>query len=364
MKLLNPGPVTLSERVRGALLREDACHREPDFAELLRSVRARLLRVYPEAASTHTVALLAASGTGAVEAMLGTLVPASGRVLVVANGVYGERAAETLAAQGRAYDVVSSAWTAPLDVEGAARRLHDGAYTHVFTVHHETTTGRLNDVDALGRACRARGVPLLLDAVSSFGAEEVRFDAWNVAACAATANKCLHGVPGLSFVVVARAALERPSAAPSVYLDLRRYAARQERGEVPFTPPVQAIFALDEALRELDEAGGAPARRERYASLSGRLRRALRALGIDTLLDEAAYASMLTSFRMPRGVAYATLHDRLREAGFVVYAGQGGFEGSVFRIAVMGDVGEEDVDRVAREIERVVGSSGRAAPSG
>jgi 2-aminoethylphosphonate-pyruvate transaminase len=362
VKLLNPGPVTLTERVRRALLRDDACHREPDFADLARRVRARVLQVYPAAAATHTLALLTASGTGAVEAMLGSLVPRDGLALVVANGVYGERAAQMLAAHRTPHEVVASPWTSAMDVDAVVRRLDappaPGAVrpTHVFAVHHETTTGRLNDVAALGAACKARGVPLLLDAVSSFGAEAIDFDAWSVTACAATANKCLHGVPGLSFVVVARAALEAHVAAPSVYLDLRRYAAPLERGEVPFTPGVQALFALDEALGELEDGGGAPARLARYRGLSARLRAGLAAVGIETLLDEQAYASMLTSFRMPRGVAYATLHDRLRAAGFVIYAGQGRFEGEVFRVAVMGDVGEADVDRLVAEIAALIRS--------
>jgi len=356
VKLLNPGPVTLTARVRRALVREDVCHREADFAALARQVRARLLRVHPGAAATHTLALLTASGTGAVEAMLGSLVPRDGLALVVANGVYGERAAQMLAAHGTRHEVVASPWTSAMDVDAVVRRLDapvaPGARrpTHVFAVHHETTTGRLNDVAALGAACKARGVPLLLDAVSSFGAEGIDFDAWNVAACAATANKCLHGAPGLSFVVVARAALEAPVAAPSVYLDVRRYAAQLERGEVPFTPAVQSLFALDEALGELEDGGGAPARLAHYRALSARLRAALAALGIETLLDAGAYASMLTSFRVPRGLAYATLHERLREAGFVIYAGQGRFEGEVFRVAVMGDLAEGDVDRLVGEI--------------
>jgi 2-aminoethylphosphonate-pyruvate transaminase len=364
VKLLNPGPVTLTERVRRALSREDACHREADFAALARDVRARLLRVHPAAAETHTLALLTASGTGAVEAMLGSLVPRDGLAVVVANGVYGERAAQMLAAQGRPHEVVASSWTSAMDVDAVVRRLDAGAApgrsrpTHVFAVHHETTTGRLNDLGALGTACKARGVPLLLDAVSSFGAEAIDLDAWNVAACAATANKCLHGVPGLSFVVVARAALEAPPAAPSVYLDLRRYAAPLERGEVPFTPAVQALFALDEALRELDEEGGAPARLSRYRALSRRLRAGLAALGIEMLLAERDCASMLTSFRVPRGLPYATLHGRLKEAGFVIYAGQGRFEGEVFRVAVMGDVHEADVDRLVGEIAQLLRSRG------
>jgi len=356
-KLLNPGPVSLTDRVRAALGRGDMCHREEDFAALARGVLERLGRVYPEAATSHVPVLLTASGTGAVEAMVGTLVPRDGRALVVANGVYGERVADMLRAQAKAHHVARSAWTAPMDVAEAARSLDGGRFTHVVAVHHETTTGRLNDLDALGRVCVARRVPLLLDAVSSFGGEAIRFGDWNLAACAATANKCLHGVPGLAFVLVARAALAAPGGASSVYLDLYRYVDEQARGIFPFTPAVQALFALDEALRELEDGGGADARRARYQALSARLRMGMRELGLETLIDEADLSCTLTSYRVPASISYDALHDRLRGAGFVIYAGQGDFHGSVFRVAVMGDLTTADIDRLLAAVGDITGAS-------
>jgi 2-aminoethylphosphonate-pyruvate transaminase len=354
-KLLNPGPVSLTDRVRSALVRGDMCHREADFAALARGVLDKLGRVYPRAEASHVPVLLTASGTGAVEAMVGTLVPRDGRVLVVANGVYGERVVDMLRLQGKAHEIVRSAWTEAMDVTGATRHLDTGGFTHAVAIHHETTTGRLNDVDALGRACAAHGVPLLLDAVSSFGGEVLRFSEWNVAACAATANKCLHGVPGVAFVLVARAALDAPTGATSVYLDLRRYVDEQARGVFPFTPAVQALFALDEALGELQDEGGVDARRGRYQALSARLRSGMRALGLQTLIDEADLSSTLTSYRLPPSLSYDMLHDALRDAGFVIYAGQGDFQGSVFRVAVMGDLTLADIDRLVVEVRRVLG---------
>src|SRR5262249_20220730 len=137
-----------------------------------------------------------------------------------------------LRAGGKDHDTVRSDWTAPLDLAAVERKLEsDSRLTHVLAVHHETTTGRLNDVAALGALCRQRGVALLLDAVSSFGGEPIDFREWNLEACASTANKCLHGVPGICFVLVRRGALEgRPSGACSVYLDLHRNYQEQRKG--------------------------------------------------------------------------------------------------------------------------------------
>jgi 2-aminoethylphosphonate-pyruvate transaminase len=355
-RLLNPGPVTLTPAVRAALGRPDLCHREPEFADLQDAIRVRLGRVYPAAAASHAAVILTGSGTAAVEAMVGSLIPPDGRALVVANGVYGERMAAMLEAQGKACDVVRADWLAPMDLAGAAEALaRPGAYSHVLAVHHETTTGRLNDMPALGALCRKAGVPLLLDAVSSFGGEPIDFEAWGVQACAATANKCLHGVPGISFVLADRHVLETgTSGATSVYLDLFRYYRDQERGTTPFTQSVQACFGLDAALLEFETQGGWEARHARFRHLTGRIRARLAELGVGTLLPPGESSAVLTSYRLPPGIGYAKLHDHLKEAGFVIYAGQGRFSDDIFRIAVMGDLSDEDVDRLEAALETLL----------
>lgn len=364
--LLNPGPVTLSNRVRQALLREDLCHREPDYRALQLDVQARLSRVYPQSTENYLPILLTGSGTAAVEAMLGSLVPRYGRVLVVANGVYGERIATMLERQGKAHEVLSAAWTEAIDLAAVERTLAAGTgFTHVTTIHHETTTGRLNPIPALGALCRRYQVGLLLDAVSSFGAEEIGFEEWGLEACAATANKCLHGIPGIAFVITHKEALKRPSGATSLYLDLHAHVRGWTSGEPPFTPAVHSLFALQEALCEFEEAGGQPQRQARYRLLAGTVMRGLRRLGIEPFLADADYSCVLASYRLPVGIDYATLHDGLKEAGFVIYAGQGAFNGSMFRISTMGDLSEADIERLlagVRELCRMAGSNVAASP--
>src|SRR5262245_44304047 len=138
-KLLNPGPVTLTSRVRAALTGVDLCHREPEFAALQAELRRRLIGVYPQAARDYTALLLAGSGTAAVEAMVGTFVPRQGHALVVANGVYGERMAAMLTAQGKTAHTARAAWTEPMDLIAAERLLAaEPRITHVLAVQHET----------------------------------------------------------------------------------------------------------------------------------------------------------------------------------------------------------------------------------
>lgn len=349
LKLMNPGPVTLSERVRAALLGADLCHREPEFAALQAELRRRLEGVYPPAARDFTAVLLTGSGTAAVEAMVGSLVPRGGHALVAANGVYGERMAAMLDAQGKTAHVARAAWTEPMNL-GLVEQLlsRERAISHVLAVHHETTTGRLNDIAALAALCRRTGARLLLDCISSFGAEEIDFEGWGLEACAGTANKCLHGVPGISFVLARRDALAAGrSGATSVYLDLFRHDAEQRRDSVAFTPAVQACHALAEALRELADEGGWRSRHARYAGLTRQLFEGLRAQGVAPLLDGAAPSSVvLTAYRVPAGYDYASLHEHLKAAGFVIYAGQGRFDQEIFRLAVMGAIDAADIARL------------------
>lgn len=353
MILLNPGPVSMTARVRAALAGEDVCHREPEFKALVGRVREKIAGVY--GSPGYTPVLIGGSGTSAVETML-SVVSKTETSLVVANGVYGERMAAMLKAQGKAHEVVSAPWTSGMDLAAAEKAIASGKYGHVLAVHHETTTGRLNDLGALGAMCKKAGVPLLVDAVSSFAGEDIRWDDWNVEAAAATANKCVHGAPGVSFVLVRETALARPSGATSVYLDLHRHAADQAKGSTPFTLPTHVTFAFDAALDELAASGGWKARLATYTARSTRVRNALAEIGIGYLLDDAtAYGSTLTSFRLPAGKTYEALHGHLKKDGFVIYAGQGKFDGAIFRIAVMGEITERDLDRLVASLRAALG---------
>jgi 2-aminoethylphosphonate-pyruvate transaminase len=351
--LLNPGPVTLSERVRRALLQTDLCHREPEFALLTLDIKHRLANIYPEAANDYEAILLTGSGTCAVEAMLGSLIPPQGKALIVTNGVYGERMACMVAAHGKPHSIVTCQWHEAMNLQEVENCLVlDPAITHVIAVHHETTTGRLNDVAALGLLCKRYQVALLLDCVSSFGAEEIAFADWNLEACAATANKCLHGVPGVSFVLARRGIFtERPSGASTLYLDLFRYYEEQKQGYSPFTQAVHVYYGLLEALKELEDNGGYLARHCDYKTRSQKIYHGLKELGIEPFLDEEATSYVLRSFKLPSGCSYEEIHDGLKEAGFIIYAGQGGLKNDIFRLANMGDLQMEDINRFLEQFK-------------
>jgi 2-aminoethylphosphonate-pyruvate transaminase len=349
--LLNPGPVTLSERVRQSLLQPDLCHRESEFYDLQDEARRRLLGVYDLSPDQWSAVLMTASGTGAVESMIASLVPRGGKLLIVQNGVYGERIAAIAQQYGIEYVVHAGDWMCAPDTAAIDRCLAEqGPFSHVAIVHHETTTGRLNDLHALGALCRNHGAQLLVDAVSSFGAETIEFDEAPIAAIAATANKCLHGVPGASFVVAANAAIER-AASRTYYLDLSRLARMQAARNTPFTPSVQAYYALVEALREFEEEGGLSARHARYAARAEQVRAGLAARGIAAVLPPEQSSVVLRAYSLPHGTTYEPLHDALKARGFVIYAGQGDLSKRLFRISTIGDIAAADIERLLQAFD-------------
>jgi 2-aminoethylphosphonate-pyruvate transaminase len=355
MLLLNPGPVSLSERVRRSMLQPDLCHRESEFFDLQDEARRGLLATYSLDQAQWATVLMTASGTAAVESMVAAMVPRSGRLLIVENGVYGERIAHICAQYAIAHERVVGDWMRAPDYAAVAALLasqrNGFPFTHVAIVHHETTTGRLNDLEGLAGLCREHGAELLVDAVSSFGAEAIDFTDPSLCAVAATANKCLHGVPGAAFVIARRRNLQT-AVSRSYYLDLARLARLQDERNTPFTPAVHAYYALVEALREYREQGGRSARYARYAALAEAVRSGLAGLGINSVIPPQESSVVLRAYSLPAGVPYARLHDTLKADGFVIYAGQGNLSKNLFRISTMGELAAADIDRLLHSFAR------------
>ena len=352
--LLNPGPVSLSEGVRHAVARVDLCHREPEFFKLQDHVIQGLLDVYQLDAAAWAAVLIGGSGTSALEAMIASLVPSDARVLVLENGVYGERLSKIAAIHGIDKQVLATGWGEPLDLKALDSLLAEGRFTHVLAVHHETTTGRLNPVGKIAELCSVHGAALLLDAVSSFGAEAIPFDQPSLQAVAATANKCLHGIPGLAMVICRRETLAQDIAPRSLYLHLPDWAAQQAKQSTPYTPPVNGLLALEQALQELERQGGWRARRSRYLELAGRVARTCEELGVRQWLPAEESSCVLRSYHLPQGLTYNELHDGLKQQGFVIYAGQGKLAAQLFRISTMGEISNYDMARLEQAIREVI----------
>jgi 2-aminoethylphosphonate-pyruvate transaminase len=345
--LLNPGPANTSPRVRQALLTPDLCHREPEFFEVMRACRERLVRV-AGAAPAFGAVLFTGSGTAAVEATLASAVPDGRALLVVDNGAYGDRMLRIARAHRIPAHVLHYDVTTPVSAADVARALREHPdVSHVALVHHETTTGLLNPVEAVVDVAASAGRRVIADAMSSLFGEPLDVAHEGLDFVTASANKCLQGIPGVSFVLARRTALEalKEQQPRSVYLDLWSHWTTQEQDNTPFTPAVQVLHAMREALVELEEESVA-GRIARYAENCRVLRRGMAALGFDILVPEGARSSILTTFRLRPGLTYDALHDAMKRRGYVIYAGQGEIRRYAFRVANMGTLTPKDMQAV------------------
>ncbi|KOV11998.1 aminotransferase [Streptomyces sp. XY511] len=358
--LMNPGPVITDDRVRAALAGPDMCHREPEFSDLLTRVRHKTTLV-AGGDDRHTSVVLTGSGTAAVEAAVSSAVPHGGGLLVIDNGHYGERFRHIADAHGIRAHRLELGWATPVDLDAVDRALAaDPGLTHVGVVHHETSSGMLNDVAAVTRIAHAHGREVVVDAVSSIGAERISLAADGVDWLAGSANKCLEGAPGLGFVSAARTSFEALAGHPrrGYYLDLHRHYAAQEKAQAPaFTPAIPGFYAFDAAL-DLALAEGWEARHARYTALARRLRDGLEALGLEILLPPGQRAASLTAVRIPDGCGYAELHGGLRAEGFVIYSAQEQLAADFFRLSTMGQMTQRDIDRFLTVLTRILTARG------
>jgi 2-aminoethylphosphonate-pyruvate transaminase len=344
--LLNPGPGTTSDAVKRALVVADICPRESEFAAVVAQVRSDLLAVAEADEKTATAVLIAGPGTAAMEAAIGSLVPAGGRLLVVENGAYGERAGQIAAALGVPVDVWRLPWTERPDAAGFAARLEGGGgrFSHAFWVHHETTTGMMNPLEELARECRARGVVSIVDMMSSFAGVPWCSRESAVDFVIGSANKCLQGMAGVSFVIGPRALVEASAATGRGYaLSLARHERSLAQGQFPFTPPAQVVYALACALRET-RAETVAARAKRYRECHYTMLAGMKGLGFEALLREEWHSGLLTAFHTPGwpGFSFGRLHDHLFAKGYTLYPGK--LPGTdTFRVANIGALTPADL---------------------
>ncbi len=364
MILLNPGPVNVSERVRQALVRPDICHRESEFSELLIRIQQKLLTAFvPGAESDYVAVVLTGSGTAAVEAAVMSCLPLGKRMLVLSNGVYGERLSNMIGLHRLGVSELKSEWHVRPDPERLRLALRQHPEVHaVSMVHHETTTGLINPVKDIAEVADSLNRVFVLDSVSGLGGEPIDIAGSHIYMVAGTAGKCIQGFPGVSFVLLRKGFLERMRAYPkrSWYLTLTNYVDDQGRGIVPFTPAVQVYYAFEEALNELLEEGVAN-RFQRYKRVAGRIRERMGQLGVQAFLPAELQSNTITAFHLPSGVSYSALHDQLKARGYVIYAGQGQLESKIFRIANMGALTEAQIRGFLGAFEEVVaGATARA----
>ncbi len=356
MILLNPGPVCTSERVRNALVRGDMCHRESEFSALLSSTRNKILQAFAPN-ENYTTTIITGSGTASLEAGVCSSLSEGKKILVINNGVYGDRISRIASAYKFNKVELQYDWCEQPDLEQIEDAVSkDSDIEVVAMVHHETTTGLLNPIHEVGEITNKYGRTFLLDSVSGLGGEEIDLATDNVDICIGTANKCIQGLPGLSFVILKQDEVKRLRNIPprSLYLNLvAQLDEQEEKGECPFTPAVHTFYAFEEALDELLEEG-IQGRLSRYKRASSYLRKEFKMLNLDLLLPDELLSNTITALYLPKNMTYTHLHDSLKERGFIIYAGQGQLNKTIFRIANMGELTMNDLEAFIKNLQEVL----------
>lgn len=367
--LLTPGPLTTAYEVKQAMLKDWGSW-DDDFRAMTRDMRRRLLALLGEGSDQYDCVPMQGSGSFCVEAMLGTFVPRDGKVLVLANGAYGLRAAATMDYLGRAKVLLDKGdYLPPRGDEVACILAEDPAITHVLAIHCETSSGILNPIEEISEATYGAGRKLLIDSMSAFGAvplepSKIRFEAF-----VSSANKCIEGVPGFGFVIAKKALLESSKGnSHSLALDVHAQWANMEKtGQWRYTPPTHVVAAFIEALKMHEAEGGVAARGARYARNRDVMVAGMRGLGFETLLESRWLSPIIVTFFCPADpkFVFSTFYDLMKQKGFIIYPGKLTVVDS-FRIGVIGRMDEHVMARVveaAREALAEMGVESAAPPA-
>lgn len=355
--LLTPGPLSTSETVREAML-QDWCTWDKDYNEgIVTPIRKGLLAIAGVDGNEYTNVLLQGSGTYCVEATIGAAVGPNDKLLILANGAYGERMAEIARYYHIDHVLVSLHETELITGEVARKALEENpGITHLSMVHSETTTGLLNPIEEVGEVIRNRNITFIVDAMSSFGGVPIDMQKTGIDFLVSSANKCIQGVPGFGFVIARKDKLAATKGnARSLSLDMYAQWETMEKGggKWRFTSPTHVVHAFWQAMQELNEEGGIAARYERYKKNHRTLVDGMRALGYKTLLPDASQGPIITSFYYPSAdFSFVSFYEKLKAKGFVIYPGKIS-DADTFRIGNIGDVYPEDMEALLLAIKEV-----------
>lgn len=354
--LLTPGPLTTSAATKEAML-HDWGSRDATFIATNARVLENLLKI-ANATSTHVCVPVQGSGTFAVEATLGTLIPKGGKALVLINGAYGQRMVKILEYAGRASVSYETAEDTPPNPDDISTLLeNDTDITHVLAVHCETTSGILNPIEAIADVCLQHKRSLIIDAMSAFGAIELDATKVHFDAVMASSNKCLEGVPGMGFALIRKSVLEGCSGnAHALSLDLYdQWVAMEKNAQWRFTPPTHVIVAFDAAIEQFFAAGGVAGRFKRYTENGRILIDGMRELGFKTLLPDNLQAPIIITFEMPadQNFDFNAFYEHLKDQGYVIYPGKLTIAPS-FRIGCIGALSKEHMHGVLDVIKTVL----------
>lgn len=354
--LLTPGPLTTSLTTKQAMLRDWGSW-DAAFNRITGSICRDLVEIVG-GGDDYACVPLQGSGTFAVEAAIGNVVPRNGKVLVPNNGAYCARIVKICRYLNRAVVELPVPEDQPATGVAVAAALDaDPAITHVAQVHCETGAGVLNDLAGIARACQARGKGLIVDAMSSFAALPIDVRTIPFDALVAASGKCLEGVPGMGFVILRKPVLEGCAGnSHSLAMDLHdQYVYMQKTTQWRFTPPTHVVAALRAAIDQFKEEGGQPARLARYTENCRTLVDGMRTLGLRTFLPDAVQAPIIVTFHAPADPNYSfkAFYEATRDRGYILYPGKL-TQVETFRVGCIGAIDANEMRNVVAAVDQTL----------
>lgn len=352
--LLNPGPATTTDTVKLAQIVPDICPREKEFGDVMKFISDELTSFVANN-DDYTTVLFGGSGTAVVESVITSVVPHDKKILIINNGSYGQRMCQIATTFGVKHIDFKSSTTKPIDFDLLTKAiLSDDEISHIAVVHNETTTGLLNNLKSLGDLCKKYNKELIVDAMSSFAAVPINMVSENISFLIASSNKNIQSVAGVGFIIANKNSLNKLKdvKSRSFYLDLySQYTYFVQNHQLRFTPPVQIMYALKQAIIEAKEET-IEKRYERYSKSWETLISGLDRLGLKYLVDKNNHSRIITSIVNPdvKGFDFDEMHDYFMEKGFTIYPGKLG-EINTFRIANIGEIDYTDISNFLVHLE-------------
>ena len=360
--LMTPGPTMIPVRVLETMRRQIIHHRTADFIAGFDELCENLKAVF---CTKSTVMTLMSSGTGAMEASVANMFSPGDKVLAVSVGAFGDRYAEIASKYGLDVQKISVPWGGVADPEQirAALESSEGRdIKGVLVTHNETSTGVTNDIRAIASVTRGTDTLLLVDAISSMGAIELRMDDWGVDVVVTGSQKALMNAPGLAFAAVSEkgwAAYEK-ARLPKFYWDFKKYrdGIAKLSENPPYTPAISLVLAQNEALKMLMEEGleNVYARHRKFALAA---QAGVDALGLSLLPSREHSSNVITAVLPPDGVAIGdVIKDMNVSYDVMVVGGQKSLKGKLLRIGHCGHFSRFDLLRAFAALELSLAKAG------
>ena len=352
--LFTPGPLNTSDITKKSMLL-DLGSRDEDFIRINKTLMSDILKL-GNASKGYVCVPIQGSGTFGLEATLNTLLNYKSKILILSNGVYGDRIINICKKIGKKFIPLKFNENSSMPVDNVKKYLEkDKSITHVSMVHCETSSGILNPLNVISLLCKKFKKKLIVDAMSSFGGININIYKNNIDALVSSANKCLEGIPGFSFSIIKKnSLLKSKNNASSLSLDLyHQWKGFKKNNQWRFTPPTHAIVGLSFALKQLKNEGGINNRHKRYKKNYFALLLGMKKIGFKCYLNDDLHSPIIVSFYIPKNLNFNFLYNNLSKLGFVIYPGSITSK-KTFRIGCIGNIYPKHIKMLLSAIKNII----------